>query len=597
VTAHRLIVVAPGGQLETNVRDVADLCRTISTLASVVPVPSTWTVRPPSRYRRRRTMAASRSGTASKASGTTKKAPARSQQSSRSRSSAPPASPPPAAAPPSNGNGASPGPTGEPRRAFLYRPESSDVAPSIHVLQAMILDDLPPIPKGSWNEQQKFHFRGIDDTLIALNPLLARYGVRIVPHDVLEFHRETRTSGSGKALYGVSVTMRFRWYGPNGDYIDSIGIGEGTDSLDKATSKASQVAYKYMIFQALAISTAEAAMNETDRGPSQETIHPTLAALIERHDALPEDLREKLRLQIHDKIWNGERVAMTGIPEGWWPMYESLVNLGEKRVAERAAAAQDRDAEAMQDQPNTPPGPEATKPDQPVSAPPVATPPAAPAPAPDAQPDPDPEPTPQAPTEPEQAPDAGEPGGPPEGQAPDDGTEDDGGVVTWEQVQAMKPAELTAALEELGAMPGGKRQTQEQLAAAYWIAIGGTFEGDEPEDEPGPDEPAEFQCPQCDLFPFKTAEELDEHIREAHDDGSAEDPDAKDPTPAEDDPMGATIDPETLKVVEGEVGKLRGVNARAYATYRKEKQLPAKLSDMTMNQAFELMDFFEKLPS
>lgn len=143
-------------------------------------------------------------------------------------------------------------------------------APSIHVLMARILGELPAIGKNSYNEQQKFHFRGIDDVMNALNPLLAKHGVFFVP-DVVERIDSERATRSGSAMYVVNLHVRFRFYGPNGDFIEASGWGEGTDMGDKATNKAMTGAMKYVLFQAFAISTEEASENDGDNASPEQT--------------------------------------------------------------------------------------------------------------------------------------------------------------------------------------------------------------------------------------------------------------------------------------------------------------------------------------
>ena len=127
---------------------------------------------------------------------------------------------------------------------------------SVYERVASVIGDLPAIGKDSWNEQQKFHFRGIDDVLNALKPLLAKHGVFFAP-DVLERLSEERTTRSGGAMHVVHLHVSFTFYGAGGDSFSCSAWGEGTDSGDKATNKAMTGAMKYMLGQVFAISTAD----------------------------------------------------------------------------------------------------------------------------------------------------------------------------------------------------------------------------------------------------------------------------------------------------------------------------------------------------
>jgi hypothetical protein len=158
----------------------------------------------------------------------------------------------------------------EPRAEVSSSPALRDnPEATIHLRMATILAELPAIGKDSWNEQQKFHFRGIDQVLNALNPLMAKHGVYVVP-DVLDRVAAIRTTSSGKAMYEVNLHVRFRFIGLKGDEIGATGWGEGTDMADKATNKAMQGAFKYVLFQTFAISTEEA--SDQDGEPTEETV-------------------------------------------------------------------------------------------------------------------------------------------------------------------------------------------------------------------------------------------------------------------------------------------------------------------------------------
>jgi hypothetical protein len=126
----------------------------------------------------------------------------------------------------------------------------------VHERMLAILSELPAIGKNQKNVQQGFMFRGHDDILNALNPLLASHGVIVVP-DVLERETAQRTTAKGGVMYEVNLHVRYRFYGPSGDYIEASTWGEGTDSGDKATNKAMTMAFKNVLNQAFAISSEE----------------------------------------------------------------------------------------------------------------------------------------------------------------------------------------------------------------------------------------------------------------------------------------------------------------------------------------------------
>jgi hypothetical protein len=130
---------------------------------------------------------------------------------------------------------------------------------------------MPAIGKGQRNEQQGFMYRGHDDVMNALNPLLSIYRVFFVPK-VLERVPAQRTTNQGKVMYEVNLHVEYTFYGPLGDSFSASAWGEGTDSGDKSTNKAMTMALKNVLAQVFAVSTAEQAAYDTDQHADPETV-------------------------------------------------------------------------------------------------------------------------------------------------------------------------------------------------------------------------------------------------------------------------------------------------------------------------------------
>lgn len=137
-----------------------------------------------------------------------------------------------------------------------YEAAQLDGARTIHARIIAILAALPAIGKDQRNQQQGFMYRGHDDVLNALNPLLAEHGVFIAPK-VLKRIENTRTTKQGTTMYEVNLCVLYTFYGAGGDYIEASAWGEGTDSGDKSTNKAMTMAFKNVLAQVFAVSTAE----------------------------------------------------------------------------------------------------------------------------------------------------------------------------------------------------------------------------------------------------------------------------------------------------------------------------------------------------
>lgn len=131
-----------------------------------------------------------------------------------------------------------------------------------------IMEEVPSIGKNQKNKTQNFMYRGIDDVMNALQPLLAKYKVFIVP-EILEQTREERTTKNGSGLIYSICKIKYKFYAEDGSSIEATTIGEGMDSGDKATNKAMAIAMKYALFQVFCIPTEEM------KDPDAETPEPS----------------------------------------------------------------------------------------------------------------------------------------------------------------------------------------------------------------------------------------------------------------------------------------------------------------------------------
>ena len=119
-----------------------------------------------------------------------------------------------------------------------------------------IMDEIEPVGKSSYNDQQHFHYRGVDAVMNALQPLFAKHKLFCVP-EVVSSVREDRTSSKGNQLIYSIIRVKYTFYAEDGSSIEAIVEGEGMDSGDKATNKALAIAFKYACFQLFCIPTEE----------------------------------------------------------------------------------------------------------------------------------------------------------------------------------------------------------------------------------------------------------------------------------------------------------------------------------------------------
>lgn len=130
--------------------------------------------------------------------------------------------------------------------------------------------DIGAVSKGQTNQQQHFRYRGIDDAMNALYPVLAKHGLFITP-EVLEQRREERTTKNGGNLIYSILKVKYTMYARDGSSVSAIVIGEGMDSADKSSNKAISAAMKYAIFQMFCIPTEDMRDNDPDKETPPES--------------------------------------------------------------------------------------------------------------------------------------------------------------------------------------------------------------------------------------------------------------------------------------------------------------------------------------
>jgi hypothetical protein len=109
------------------------------------------------------------------------------------------------------------------------------------------------IAKSKINEAEQYAYRGIDDVMEALAPLLAKHRLCVLPR-VLERISCDRASPNGEPAISVAIKIAFDIVSARDGSSHTIeAYGEALDSADKGTSKAMSSAYKSAMIQAFCI--------------------------------------------------------------------------------------------------------------------------------------------------------------------------------------------------------------------------------------------------------------------------------------------------------------------------------------------------------
>lgn len=141
----------------------------------------------------------------------------------------------------------------------------------IHRLIPFIIAALPAIGKDrqmSAPGQGTYAYRGIEDILPHINSVFAQFEVHCTPtYRILS--DDTYQVKSGATWRRVVVEGTFRFYAPDGSYVDTVTLGEANDGGDKACAKAQTAAYKAALVQTFVLSEVHA--EDPDHSHSEES--------------------------------------------------------------------------------------------------------------------------------------------------------------------------------------------------------------------------------------------------------------------------------------------------------------------------------------
>ena len=130
----------------------------------------------------------------------------------------------------------------------------------IYSALAAAAGEMKSIAKDQTNEGQGFKFRSIETIVGHAKPILAAHEISIVPTSSVSRHESV---ANGKAWRAI-VEMTWQISHSDGSFVIAAQSGEAVDYGDKSTSKASQMAYKYMLTQTLGIGSEDADSSSPD---------------------------------------------------------------------------------------------------------------------------------------------------------------------------------------------------------------------------------------------------------------------------------------------------------------------------------------------
>ena len=156
---------------------------------------------------------------------------------------------------------------------------------------ALVMGEVAAIPKNKTGSGLNYKFRGIDDFMNALNPLMAKHKVvfsfDIVKAEKESYDQESNFNNQKKIVKWTNalLTIKYTFYTTDGSWISCTTIGEGKDNSDKAHNKAMSAALKYALMQMFLVPT-EDLIEQDAESPGDSPINPPVEKLVQKAQEL-----------------------------------------------------------------------------------------------------------------------------------------------------------------------------------------------------------------------------------------------------------------------------------------------------------------------
>lgn len=180
----------------------------------------------------------------------------------------------------------------------------------IFKLLPVVTAEIGAIRKEQQNSHQKYRYRGIDDALNQISPVLSKHG--ICTEVQVEDHRVESVTGGSKVIYHATLSLAVRFFAPDGSSVSSRAAGEGLSHADdKATAKAMSGAMKYALYFGLMIPVDRDELADPDKEASESEAVTTAKRLIQQADT-PERVSELVaRVKESAAFTDEQKAALT----------------------------------------------------------------------------------------------------------------------------------------------------------------------------------------------------------------------------------------------------------------------------------------------
>jgi hypothetical protein len=156
------------------------------------------------------------------------------------------------------------------------------------------------IEKDQKNTGQGFMFRSIDQIIGHAKPILSELGITIVPSATAVAYEEVTSSNNSRG-WRCTCTITYLIGHKSGGSMFAEMIGEAIDYGDKSTTKAAQMAFKYLLTQVLQVGSEDPDAESPEAVAEAEAPAPDLTTAEKREQATNALKVEALKLAGGDK--------------------------------------------------------------------------------------------------------------------------------------------------------------------------------------------------------------------------------------------------------------------------------------------------------
>jgi hypothetical protein len=149
-----------------------------------------------------------------------------------------------------------------------------DELPTIYELMGHVAREIGTVAKNLKNVEAGYAARSIDDVLDKIHDPLANAGIFLAPKVLRANFRDVFVGRNQTRMREATLRIRWRFYGPRGDYVDAVTQGEALDTGDKAVNKAQSAALKYALLHVFTVPISSGDREADETSPERATEQP-----------------------------------------------------------------------------------------------------------------------------------------------------------------------------------------------------------------------------------------------------------------------------------------------------------------------------------